>query len=339
MTGMADSGAAEQLSQIIRGSWISQVVGTLAQLGIADHLARGPQQSGILAEAIGCDADATFRLLRAAVNIGLVSRLPDGRFGLTPMGELLRSDIPGSLRDSAIAFTTPGHWLPWGRLAEVVRRGERQTVAALGHELFDYYTMNPGEGGAFTGAMANVSNAIASELAQVLDTSGVNHVVDIGGASGTIVAALLEANSALRGTILERADVVPRAEAALAERGLSPRCRAIAGDFFESVPEADLYVLKSILHDWGDRQSVTILRNCARALRPNGRVVLIERLIPEHGDPGAAALVDINMLVLLPGRERNASQFVELLRASGLRLDRISELASSLALIETSSAA
>jgi len=263
MTEMADPRAAEQLLQMIRGSWISQIVGTLAQLEIADHLARSPQQSGTLADGIGCDPDATFRLLRAGVNVGLVSMLPDGRFGLTPMGELLRSNVPGSLRDSAIAWTAPGHWLPWGRLAEVVRRGERQTVAALGHELFDYYAVNPGEGGAFTGAMANVSNAVANELAQVFDTSGVNHVLDIGGASGTIVAALLEANPALRGTIFERADVVPRAEAALAERGLSPRCRAVAGDFFESVPEADLYILKSVVHDWDDSQSVKILRNCA----------------------------------------------------------------------------
>jgi SAM-dependent methyltransferase len=254
------------------------------------------------------------------------------------MGELLRSDIPGSLRDSAIAFATPGHWLPWGRLAEVVRRGERQTVAALGHELFDYYAVNPGEGGAFTGAMANVSNAIASELARLLDTSGVNHVVDIGGASGTIVAALLEANPALRGTIFERADVVARAEAALVERGLSTRCRTVAGDFFESVPEADLYILKSIVHDWDDRQSVKILRNCARGLRRNGRVVLIERVIPEHGDPGVAALVDINMLVLLPGRERNAAQFTELLHAAGLHIDRIYDVASLMHVIEASAA-
>ena len=125
MTGMADPRAAEQLSQMIRGSWISQIVGTLAQLEIADHLARRPQESGILAEGIGCNPDATLRLLRAAVNVGLVSMLPDGRFGLTPMGELLRSNVPGSLRDSAIALTAPGHWLPWGRLAEVVRQKER----------------------------------------------------------------------------------------------------------------------------------------------------------------------------------------------------------------------
>jgi predicted O-methyltransferase YrrM len=247
--------------------------------------------------------------------------------------------MPNSVRDFAIAMTAPGHWLPWGRLTEAIRGGERQAVAALGHELFDYYAANPDEGSAFTGAMANHSVGVAGALAQALDTSAVNHVVDIGGASGTIIAALLEANRALRGTILERADVVPRAEAALAKLGLSSRCRVVAGDFFDSVPEAHLYILKTILHDWDDQQSVDILRNCARAMRPNGRVVLVERLVQVHGDPGEAALSDLNMLVLLPGRERTASEFAELFRASGLKLDRISELASSLALIEASSAA
>jgi SAM-dependent methyltransferase len=335
---VTDLGAA-QLSQMIKGYWLSQIVGTLAQLGIADHLAHGPLDCDALANGIGCEPKATYRLLCAAANVGLVSVLPDGRFGLTPLGELLRSNVPGSMRDPAVALTAPGHWLPWGRLAEAVRHGERQTVAALGHELFDYYAANPSEGSAFTGTMANHSDAIAKEIAQALDTSAVTDVVDIGGASGTIIGALLEANMALLGTILERADVVPRAEAALARRGLSSRCRVIEGDFFNNVPEADLYILKSIVHDWDDRQSVKILRNCARALRPNGRVVLVEWIIPEHGKPGPAALSDLNMLVLLPGRERTAGQFAELFRASGLRLDRITGIASSVHMIEVSSAA
>ena len=335
---MADLGA-EQLLKMIRSFWISQIVGTLARLEIADRLARGPLESSALADAIECEPRATFRLLRAAVSLGLVVMLPDGRFGLAPPGELLRSDVPDSVRDFAVAMTGPGSWLPWGRLTEAIREGERQAVAALGHEFFDYYAANPVEGDAFTGAMAHHSASVAKPLARALDTSAVNHVVDIGGASGTIIAALLEANPALRGTVLERADVVPRAEAALAKLGLASRCRAVAGDFFDSVPEADLYVLKVILHDWDDQQSVNILRNCARAMRPNGRVVLVERLVPEHGDPGEAAISDLNMLVLLPGRERTASEFAELFRAAGMKLDRISELASSLALIEASSAA
>ena len=338
MTSVADLAAA-QLLQMIKGYWVSQIVGTLAQLEIADQLAQGPLDCDVLANGIGCEPKATYRLLRASANVGLVSALPDGRFGLTPLGELLRSNVPGSMRDSAIAFTAPGHWLPWGRLAEAVRHGERQTVAALGQELFDYYATNPCEGSAFTGTMANHSDPIAEELAQTLDTSAVTHVVDIGGASGTIIGALLEANPALFGTILERADVVPRAEAALVQRGLSSRCRVVEGDFFENVPEADLYILKSIVHDWDDQQSVKILCNCARALRPNGRVILIEWAMPEHGKPGAAALSDLNMLVLLPGRERTASEFAELFRASGLQLDRISGIASSMHMIEASPAA
>lgn len=335
---MADPGA-EQLLKMIRGFWVSQIVGTLARLEIADRLAHGPLDPSALAKAVECEPHATLRLLRAAVSVGLIAALPDGRFGLAPAGELLRSDVPDSVRDFAIAMTAPGHWLPWGRLTEAIREGERQAVAALGHELFDYYAANPDEGSAFTGAMANHSASVAGALARALDTSAVNHVVDIGGASGTIIAALLEANPALRGTILERADVVPRAEAQLTKLGLSSRCRAVAGDFFDSVPEADLYILKIILHDWDDQQSVTILRNCARAMRPNGRVVLVERLVPAHGDPGEAALSDLNMLVLLPGRERTASEFAELFRAAGLKLNRISELVSSSALIEASSAA
>jgi SAM-dependent methyltransferase len=335
MTEMAALGSAE-LGQMIRGFWVSQVVGTLARLEIADRLAHGPVESGALAKAIECDPRATLRLLHAAVSVGLVAALPDGRFRLAPPGELLRSDVPDSVRDFAIAMTAPGHWLPWGRLTEAIRQGERQTVAALGHELFDYYAANPVEGDAFTGAMANHSAGVAGALARALDTSSVNHVVDIGGASGTIIAALLEANPALRGTIFERADVVPRAEAALAKRGLSSRCRAVAGDFFDSVPEADLYILKIILHDWDDQQSVSILRNCARAMRPNGRVVLVERLFPEHGDPGEAALSDLNMLVLLPGRERTASEFAELFRAAGLKLDRAFGLTAAMQGIEAS---
>ena len=338
MTGVADLGAA-QLSQMIKGYWVSQIVGTLAQLEIADHLAHGPLNYDVLAEGIGCDPNATYRLLRASADVGLVAVLSDGQFYLTPLGELLRSNVPGSMRNPAIALTAPGHWLPWGRLAEAVRHGERQTVAALGHELFDYYVANPSEGSAFTGTMANHSDAIAREIAQALDTSAVTHVVDVGGASGTIIGALLEANAALLGTILERADVVPRAEAVLAQRGLSSRCRVVEGDFFKNVPEADLYILKSIVHDWDDRQSIKILRNCARALRPNGRVILVEWVVPDHGKPGAAALSDLNMLVLLPGRERTVSQFEQLFRASGLRLDRITGIASSMQVIEASVAA
>jgi SAM-dependent methyltransferase len=327
---------AEKMSQMIRGYWVSQIVGTLAELEIPDRLTIGPLLSDELAKEIGYDPEATYRLLRASASVDVVSVTTDGRFGLTPLGEILRSNVPGSMREAAIALTAPSHWLPWGRLVEAVRQGVRQTPATLGRELFDFYAEHPDQGSAFTGEMSNLSAAVAEEVARVLDTSTVEHVVDVGGASGTIIAALLGRNAALHGTILELGHVVPRARRAVVELGLSSRCQVLEGDFFKSVPEADIHILKYIIHDWDDERSVCILSNCARALRRNGRVVLVERVLPEDERPSYASLADLNMLVLLPGRERTAKQYRKLLEAAGLRLDRVIETASKMHIIDAS---
>jgi SAM-dependent methyltransferase len=329
---------AQQMAQMIRGYWISQIVGTLAQLRIPDYLAGGPLAADELAPLIACHAEATYRLMRAAKVVGLVVSTADGRFSLTSLGETLRPDVPGSMRDSAIALTAPGHWLPWGRLSDAVRQGRRQTPETLGAELFQYYSDNPAEGRAFTGAMSASSEQVADEIARVLDTASARHVVDVGGASGTLIAALLVRNPSLEGTIIDRPDVVPRARAAVAVRGLSSRCRVLEGDFFLAVPEADIHILKYIIHDWDDEQGILILSNCARALRPNGRVVLVELVLPEDGRPSQAPLMDLNMLVVLPGRERTARQYGDLLACAGLRLDRITSTASPFSVIEASAA-
>jgi SAM-dependent methyltransferase len=327
---------SEQMSQMIRGYWVSQIVGTLAVLGIPDRLAENTLTFDELAEEIGCEPRATYRLLRAAAIVGVVSAMTGGHFGLTPLGQKLRSNVRGSMRDTAIALTAPAHWLPWGRLADAIRQGQRQTPATLGRELFEYYAENPDEDRAFTGAMSYGSAFVAGEVARILDTSRAEHVVDVGGASGTIIAALLNKNQRLRGTILELAHVVPGVRTALAEQGLSSRCQVLEGDFFKAVPDADIHILKRIIHNWDDEQSARILSNCARALRRNGRIVLLEWVLPEDEGPSQAALPDLNMLVLLPGCERTAKQFCALLKAAHLRLDRITETTSPLQIIEAS---
>jgi SAM-dependent methyltransferase len=247
--------------------------------------------------------------------------------------------VPGSMRAAAVALTAPGHWLPWGRMADAVRQGKRQAPAALGQELFDFYADHPDEGSAFTEAMSDLSAAIAEEVAAALDTATAEHVVDVGGASGTIIAALLRRNPALRGTILELTHVVPQARCAVTALGLASRCQVLEGDFFAAVPLADIHVLKWIIHDWDDEQSVRILSNCARALRRNGRVILIERVLPDDKRPSYAPLDDLNMLVLLPGRERTATQYRKLLEAAGLHLDRIVDTALAMQVIEASAVA
>jgi SAM-dependent methyltransferase len=326
----------KQMFEMIRGYRVSQIVGTLAELQIPDRLADGALAYDELAKEIGCEPQATYRLLRASASVGVIAAMNDGRFCLTPLGEKLRSNVPGSMRDIAVAVTAPGHWLPWGHLADAIRSGQRQAQATLGRELFQYYAENPIEGSAFTDAMSNLSTMIAEEVTRVLDTSTAEHVVDIGGASGAIISALLDGSPALRGTILELADVAPRARAALAKRGLSSRCQVVEGDFFKAVPPADIYVLKQIIHDWDNEQSVRILSNCAQSLRRNGRVILIEHVLPEDGRSSDVPLMDLSMLVLLPGRERTVGQYSELCNAAGLRLNRLIATASPMHVIEAS---
>src|SRR5437016_7160959 len=127
---------SEQMSRMIKGYWVSQIVGTLAALGIPDRLAEHTLAYGALAKQIECEPSATYRLLRASAAVGVVSEMPGGLFSLMPLGQTLRSNVPGSMRDTAIALTAPAHWLPWGRLVDAIRTGERQTPSTLGRELF-----------------------------------------------------------------------------------------------------------------------------------------------------------------------------------------------------------
>lgn len=318
-----DSPPAEAMFRMITGFWVSQIIGVAAKLGIAEYLHDGPKSADELACLTGCEPSALFRVLRAAASLGVFHLSADGRFLLTPLGETLRSDVPGSMREMAIMQTSPGHWLPWGKLESAVRTGTRQTVTTLGCELFEHYAKSPGEAAAFSGAMGNLSALVAAEVAGNVDTSGMARAVDVGGAEGTLIAALLGKNPSLKGIVFDLPHVTASATAKLAALDLLGRCEVVAGDFFKSVPSADLYVLKQILHDWNDEQATTILSNCARSMSPRGRVAIVEMVIPGDGSPTLAQLMDVNMLAILPGRERTQAEYASLLQAVGLRVERL----------------
>jgi hypothetical protein len=325
--------------QMITGMWASQAIGTLAELSIPDRLGDGPRRADELAAAAGCDPGALYRLLRACASLGILEQRDGAAFALTPLGETLRSSTIGSMRDLAIALTAPSHWLPWGRLSEAVRTGQRQARAALGREVFEHYAANPEEGATFTRAMGNLSALVAAEVARLVDTTPFRRVVDVGGANGTLIAALLHSNAALSGVLVDLPHVAAAARAALAAAGLGERCEVVAGDFFQGVPGGDLYLLKQILHDWDDRQCQVILGHCARSMSPRGRLIAVEMVIPDDHRPSPAYLLDLNMMVLLPGRERTGREYAALLAAAGLRLERIIETLTPFRIIEASRAA
>ncbi|MCU1385158.1 MAG: O-demethylpuromycin-O-methyltransferase [Acidobacteria bacterium] len=312
-----------QMFGMITGFWLSQIIGVAAKLKIADHLRAGPKSAQELATVTGAEPSALFRVLRAAASVGVFQLGADNRFSLTPLGETLASGVPGSMREMAIMQTSKGHWLPWGKLDEAVRTGQPQAVATLGCELFQHYAAAPEEAAAFSAAMGNLSALVASEVATHVDTIGLTRAVDIGGAEGTLIAALLANNPSLEGIVFDLPHVKGTTEAKLAAQGLLGRCTVVSGDFFKTVPSADLYILKQILHDWNDEQAAAILRNCAASMTPRGRVAIVEMVIPDDGAPTAAQLMDVNMLAILPGRERTQAEYSALLADSGLRFERL----------------
>jgi SAM-dependent methyltransferase len=323
--------STQRMLQMITGYWVTQIVGAVASLSIVDAMGRGMNDPGELARACGAEPRAMLRLLRAGASLGLFTCGGSGGYRATPLGETLAAG-PASMRGMAIAQSAPGHWLPWGRFVDAVRSGTRQTPAALGADIFDYYAAHAEEAAAFSGAMEGLSSMVAREVVESLDTRGASRVVDVGGGTGTLAAGLLEVNTALSAVVLEMAHVVPAARKALA--GMGDRCEVVAGDFFELVPAGDLYLLKQILHDWDDAQCATILANCASAMRPGGRLVIVEQIVPDDGKPSPATLMDLNMLVMLRGRERTLGEYTALLDGAGLRVRRVLQTRSPFSLLE-----
>jgi hypothetical protein len=199
------------MMRLITGYWLSQAVGVVAKLGVADYLGNGPTTCDELARSVGADSPTLFRVLRLLSSVGVFTQVAPRSFGLTALGETLRSDAPGSVRNFAIAETAPGHWQPWGRLEESVRTSKPASHAALGMEIFEWYAQNPDEAGFFNAAMGNLSALAAGELVRVFDFSAFRKVLDVGGAHGVLLSSVLHASPTTRGVLFDLPHVIATA--------------------------------------------------------------------------------------------------------------------------------
>ncbi|MHB8533610.1 MAG: methyltransferase [Solirubrobacteraceae bacterium] len=325
----------EVMLRIVTGYWISQAVGAVARLGVPDQLADGPRSSDELARAVGAHPQALFRVLRTLASIGIFSQPDPGVFALTPLGETLRSDTPGSVRNFAIAQTAYGHWETWGRFVESVKTGEPMAREALGMELWQWYGAHPQDAAFFSAAMGNLAALAAGELVRVYDVTTARTIADVGGAHGVLLAAALQANPAAHGILFDLPQVIATAAPELEARGIADRVALVGGDFFAAVPEgADLHILKQIVHDWDDEHAARILTNCHRALAPGGKILLVEMVVPPDNHPSGAQPMDLNMLVMLGGRERTEAEFEGLLAGAGFRLEHVIPTRSPFSVIE-----
>jgi len=323
---------SDQLMQMASGAWVTQMIHVAAELGVADHLATGERPVEELAEVCGAGSDGLFRLLRGLASLGIFQETAPRRFALTPLAELLRSDHPQSMRMVA-RMVGDEHYLGWADLLHSVRTGEGAFRHRYGLSVFEWYQQNPHRGAIFDGAMGDHSRAQIEALLAAFDFSDIAHLVDVGGGRGLLLQRLLAAYPTLRGTVFDQPQVV--APVAVPPE-LAGRLELQGGDFFAAVPAgADAYLLKHIIHDWGDEACLRILGQIRDAMAPGARVLLVEQVIPPGNAPFPGKLLDLNMLVMTEGgRERTPSEYASLLGQAGLSLQRIVPTPSPLSVVE-----
>jgi orsellinic acid C2-O-methyltransferase len=337
-TGMAqNAGDRERLFGLINAGWTTQVIATAVALGLIDAMAVGPASTQALAETVQAHAPSVGRLLRALASLDLCAQNAAGDFSLTPTGALLRADRADSL--SAWAELGGGRiWAQWGRLGESVRTGQSIRKLTLADDDFSHLNDDVKAAELFNRAMAELTLSVASDVAQSVDFSVARRVVDVGGGYGQLLCSILSANPSLQGVLFDMAHatglLAPHFEAA----GVADRCELSTGNFFKSVPlGADVYLLKSILHDWDDQRCLLILRNCRRAMLPAARLLIVERVASERVSASphdqAVARSDLNMMVANGGCERTQAAYLGLLEAADLRLERVTALSGPYSVI------
>ncbi|MCP3800450.1 methyltransferase [Allokutzneria sp. A3M-2-11 16] len=313
----------------------AQVVHTVTRLGVADALADGARTTSQLATDLTVHEPSLKRLMRGATQVGLVKETEKDVYVLTGAGEMLREGVPGSVRNLALTFGGEPTWNSWGRMAESVRTGRSGIELEYGREPFEWLAEHPEAEAHFNGAMAETTETQNPAVVAACDLSATTTLVDVGGGNGTLIAGLLAANPHVTGILYDLP--MGLAESAPVLASVTDRCRALPGDFFESVPAGhDTYVLKSVLHDWDDSSAVRILRSCARAMRPDSELLIVEQLMPsgitDFADEPFVVMSDLNMMVCTTGKERTQEEFAALLAEAGLGIASVSRCAFPVAM-------
>jgi hypothetical protein len=319
--------------QLLAGFQISQALYAAAVLGVADHLSAGPVPVEVLAGQAGAHAPSLRRLLRTLAGAGVFTEPEPGVFGLTPLGQTLTRTRPGSMRDLAIMWMET-HYAPFGELVHTVRTGQPAAGHLYGQPFFAWLAGQPEQAARFTSAMADLTDGIKAAAIPSLSLDGAQTVVDVGGADGAMLAAVLTAHPGLQGVLFDLPRVVAEAPKALAERGVADRVECVGGDFFDSVPAgADTYLVSFVLHDWPDDEARRILANIAAAGGPGARLMMVEFVVPPGDTPHMSKMIDLTMLGMLAGQERAEDQWHDLLSTAGFAGIGIRETGTPLSVI------
>jgi hypothetical protein len=318
----------ETMLNLIGGFWIARSIYLAAQVGVADVLDDQPKTIAQLAAATNTEPRSLYRLLRALASVGIFTEVSDHCFALTPLATTLKSDTPDSMRYAVLAQLGDDHSLGWSNGLHSLKTGEVAFNAAAGMPVWEYYAQHPEAGQVFSQSMTNMGNPISQAVAATYDFSQFKTIVDVGGAQGSLISAIVQSYPHLKGILFDLPEII-------ANVSVDDNIQPVAGNFFESVPSGgDAYLMRWIIHDWDDEKSSIILKNCHQAMPHHSRLLLIESIIPPGNKPSPAKFIDLIMLLMAGGRERSEAEYRSLLRSSGFEVTRVIPTPAMLSIIE-----
>ena len=314
---------------------VARVIQAAAKLGLADHLESGPRNAKELAGPLRANAPALHRFMRSLAGLGVLTQTENGRYALTPLGDALRTNAPRSARPTLLMMGSELPARAFDHFVHSLQTGKTGTEKAWGMPFFEYLEQHPEEASLFSQTMVGFHGGEPPAVAAAYDFAKFSTIVDVGGATGNLLAAILARHDGPRGVLFDRPYVVADAPAFLSARGVKERVAIEAGDFFEKVPTGgDGYLLSHIVHDWDEETCLKILGNCRAAMNPDGRLLIIEMVIPEGDGFHPAKLLDMAMLVLMGGEERTEAEYGALLGKAGFRLSGVTPTQSEASIVE-----
>jgi len=322
--------------QLATGFMASAALHAITKLGIPEFLRAGPKSAEHLAREANVNEDALYRVMRALASIGVFNEVSPRTFTLTPLGELLRAGVPGTLKEMILWWNDRLHFETYAEMEQALRTGETVIEKVHGDSCFDYLAKHKEISDHFNAAMTDFSGVTVPAVLDVYDFSWLNGgtLVDIAGGHGYLLTEVLRRYPQVRGKLFDLEHVLEGAKPRLAETGLSERCETVSGDFFQSVPGGDGYILKHIIPDWNDEKSLTILTNIHRACSGKARVLVIDAVLAPGNEPHLAKWLDLEMLLLPGGRERTQEEFAKLFERAGFRLTQVLPTKSPVCVIE-----
>jgi hypothetical protein len=320
---------AQAIQQLATAYWTSRCLHVAADLGVADALGEEPQTAEALARSLGVKPDPLHRILRSLANHGVFEH--DGeRFAHNQSSRLLRTGVPGSLRSLARMMGMKVHWDAYRELDSALRTGQSPMAKVTQGGFFPYLAEHPEDARIFNEAMAGKSVPQIGAITKAYDFSAFGTIGDIGGGLGHLLHAVLDAAPQARGVLFDLPEVIVSAR-----ESNNPRVTYVGGSFFKDpIPPCDAYMMMTVLHDWSDAESITILRNLRSSAPRSAKVLLIEGVVEPTARNNFLLDLDIEMLVMATGRERTRGEWETLLSHAGFRMTRIVSTPTSSSVIE-----